>query len=98
VSNPPYISEGEFAHLEPDVKDFEPISSLVAGEDGLYFIRKIISGCRRILKDGGWCLLEIGQGQIQSVRALFEEYGFTKISSTKDLNGVERVIKAKWKK
>lgn len=98
VSNPPYISEGEFAHLEPDVKDFEPISSLVAGEDGLYFIRKIISDCRRILKDGGWCLLEIGQGQRQSVKALFEEYGFTEISSTKDLNGVERVIKAKWKK
>jgi release factor glutamine methyltransferase len=97
VSNPPYISEWEFAQLEPDVKGFEPVSALLA-EDGLYYIRKIISGSKRILKDDGWCVLEIGRGQEKSVKALFKEYGFTEISSTKDLNGIERVIKAKWKK
>ena len=98
VSNPPYISEGEFAQLEPDVKDFEPVSTLIAKEDGLYYIRKIISGSKRILKDDGWCVLEIGHGQEKSVKALFKEYGFTEISSRKDLNGTQRVIKAKWKK
>jgi len=98
VSNPPYISEGEFAQLEPDVRDFEPRSALLAEEDGLYFIRKIISDCRRIIKDGGWCVLEIGHAQKENVEGLFKEYGFTEISSTKDLNGRERVIKAKWKK
>ncbi len=98
VSNPPYISEGEFAQLEPDVKGFEPGSALLAEEDGLYFIRRIISDSKRILKQGGWCLLEIGHGQEKRVKALFEEYGFTEISSTKDLNKIERVVKAKWKK
>ena len=98
VSNPPYISEVEFDQLEPDVKEFEPRSSLLGGEDGLYFIRKIISDSTTTLKDGGWCLLEIGLGQKESAKTLFEEYGYTEISSTNDLNGIERVIKAKWKK
>ena len=59
--------------LPPDVRDYEPRSSLVGGEDGLYFIRKIISGAGRVLKNGGWCLLEIGAGQSSDVKRLFRE-------------------------
>jgi len=98
ASNPPYISEAEFVTLEPDVKQFEPRASLVAGEDGLYYIREIISGSKRTLKEGGWCVLEIGHAQRERVECLFNEYGFTEISSAKDLNGTHRVVKAKWKK
>ncbi|GJM16918.1 MAG: release factor glutamine methyltransferase [Thermodesulfobacteriota bacterium] len=98
VSNPPYITEAEFDGLESEVKDFEPQIALTAGQDGLYYIRKIISDSTKILKDGGWCILEIGHNQKESVQNIFRNCGFTKISSIKDLNGIERVIKAKWKK
>ncbi len=98
VSNPPYVTESEYLLLEPDVKDYEPRISLVAGGDGLCFIREIISGAPRILKKGGWCLLEIGAGQSPTVKELFEESGFEEISSVKDLAGIERVVKAQWKK
>lgn len=98
VSNPPYIKEEDFLNLEPEVKDFEPSASLVGGEDGLYHIRKIISESRRVLKDGGACVLEIGYGQKEAVADIFNDYGFKDISYSKDLNGIERVVKAKWKK
>jgi len=98
ASNPPYISEQEFKALPPEIKDFEPRSSLIAGEDGLYFIRKIISGAGYILKNGGWCLLEIGAGQSSAVETLFGEAGFTEISSSRDINDIERVVRARWRK
>lgn len=98
VSNPPYIPEAEFANLSPDVRDYEPPSSLVGGKDGLYFIRKIISGAKSVLKPGGWCLLEIGVGQSPEVTKLFEEAGFRNISCIRDINNIERLVRAQWKK
>ncbi len=98
ISNPPYISESEIKKLEPDVKDHEPIIALRAGEDGLEYIKRIISDSRRVLKEEGWCVLEVGQGQAEKVINLFKEYGFIAVSTKKDLNGIDRVILAKWKK
>ncbi len=98
VSNPPYISESEFETLEPEVREFEPRLSLLAGSDGLSLINEIISDSPRILKDGGWCLLEIGAGQSEKVMELFHERGFSEITALRDLSNTERVVKAKWKK
>lgn len=98
VSNPPYIAEAEYALLPPDVRDYEPRSSLVGGGDGLYFISKLISDAGRVLKNGGWCLLEIGAGQSSDAIKLFEEARFSEISTIRDINDIERVVRAQWKK
>ena len=98
ISNPPYISESEIKKLEPDVKDYEPTIALRAGEGGLKYIKRIISDSRRVLKEEGWCVLEVGQGQAEKVMNLFKEYGFIAVSTKKDLNGIDRLILAKWKK
>ncbi len=98
VSNPPYIAEADHPLLPPDVRDYEPRSSLVGGGDGLLFIRKIISGAGRVLKSGGWCLLEIGAGQAAEVKRLFQEARYSGISSIRDINDIERVVRAQWKK
>lgn len=98
VSNPPYIPDNEFCKLETGVKNFEPKIALSGGENGLKYIKEIISDSKRVLKNEGWCVLEIGKGQASSVEKLFEESGFIDISTKKDLNNIERVIRAKWKK
>ena len=98
VSNPPYIPESEFENLAPDVKDYEPRSSLVGGEDGLHYIRKIIRDAKRVLKPGGWCLFEIGMGQSPDVISLFMEAGFGSITCKRDINDIERLVRAQWKK
>ena len=35
VSNPPYLTDGEYAALDPSVKRWEPAAALVSGPDGL---------------------------------------------------------------
>lgn len=98
VSNPPYIKDEDYPDLEPEVRDFEPACALISGNGGLYHIENIISDSQRVLRDGGSCVLEVGYGQKEAVVRIFEEFGFKDISYSKDLNGIERVVKAKWKK
>ncbi|MCH8553004.1 MAG: peptide chain release factor N(5)-glutamine methyltransferase, partial [Natronospirillum sp.] len=62
VSNPPYIRADD-PHLEQGDVRFEPRSALVAGADGLTDLRLIIQQGVRVLRAGGWLLLEHGHDQ-----------------------------------
>ena len=57
VSNPPYIPSAEIQWLMRDVKDFEPITALDGGDDGMKFYGEILSSN---VKRGGYIILEIG--------------------------------------
>lgn len=94
VSNPPYISTGDLDSLNEDVKK-EPVLALDGGDDGLVFYRPIIKEAFRVLKNGGTILLEHGIGQEQNIRQILKEHTFTAVEYIKDLNGINRVIKAK---
>lgn len=96
VSNPPYISDSDLALIDPDVRDFEPNRAISGGKDGLYCVRSIVKGSLIVLKNGGWCILEIGHDQEGRVIEIFRQTGFREISLTNDLSGVSRVIKARW--
>ncbi|MCJ7546838.1 MAG: peptide chain release factor N(5)-glutamine methyltransferase [Deltaproteobacteria bacterium] len=95
-SNPPYIPTAEIPALAPEVRDYEPLTSLDGGEDGLRFFRRIAQGASALLVAGGWLLLEMGQGQAPQVAAILQEQGFAQIDLIPDLAGVKRVIKAQW--
>ena len=95
-SNPPYIPTGEILQLAPEVRDYEPLTALDGGEDGLRLLREITQGAPDFLADGGWLLLEIGKGQDPQVAALLQERGFTNIDFIPDYAGVKRVIRAQW--
>lgn len=91
VSNPPYIPEKEWLELEPGVKDFEPKAALTAGDDGLFFIRRIIERAGDYLKPGGALLIEIGYNQKEQVKNLLNEAGFSEIDFVNDYNQIPRV-------
>ena len=95
VSNPPYISEGEFAQLDPDVRDFEPRLALVAGDDGLDAYRAIASDLPRLSAPEGTVLLEIGSMQAGRVQALLSAAGFDEQQLHPDLAGLDRCIVAR---
>ena len=96
VSNPPYIPTAELGDLQPEVRDFEPRAALDGGCDGLAVIERIITGAPPLLCCGGWLLLEIGAGQAAPVRAMLQRAGrFDKISTRRDLAGIERVVAAR---
>lgn len=96
VSNPPYIADGEFADLAPDVRDHEPRLALAGGPDGLAFYRRIAADAARFLKPGGWVLVEMGWTQNDAVRAIFAERPeFALADTAKDMGGRYRVAMAK---
>ncbi len=98
LSNPPYIIRTEIGSLAKEVRDYEPIVALDGGEDGLEFYRRLISQAPFYLREGGWFLLEIGQGQGLLVSELIEGGGnFLKPDCIPDLSGIERVIKVQRK-
>lgn len=94
VSNPPYVREAEWVALEPEVRDHDPKSALVAGEHGLEAYRALIPQARLLLRPGGRLLLELGKGQATEVRALAAAVGFASLQVKPDLNGIPRLLTA----
>ena len=92
VSNPPYIPTGELVDLDVSVRDYEPITALDGGPDGLYFFRAIVTNWPAMLKPGGYLALECGIGQAQAVREIMDDGGLSKIKTFTDTQGIERVI------
>ena len=90
VTNPPYVAAGS-PDLDDVVARWEPASALMAGPDGLDAIRRIVSGARGHLTEGGWLLIEHGHDQGAAVRGLFEDAGFESVETHRDLAGRERV-------
>ncbi len=96
VSNPPYIPQADLAALMKDVRDFEPMSALDGGEDGLKDYRRLTEIVPTALAKGGLFAVEIGIGQEGDVVRLFKENGFENIETHKDLASITRVISAFW--
>ncbi len=73
VSNPPYISDDEWAEVASNVKDYEPVTALRGGVDGLKYLRPLIAQAREYLDTPGQLLLEIAASQKAAVLKLAEE-------------------------
>lgn len=93
VSNPPYITAGDMNVLDRDVKKFEPRKALFGGRDGLDEYRSISQTIYDwdVLEKGGKIFLELGKGQENDVRKIFEAFGFKFQKYFKDLSGIIRV-------
>jgi len=94
VSNPPYVPEADRAALAVEVRDYEPSQALFAGLDGLDVYRRLIPAAWSALVPGGSIVLEIGYGQRESLQALLQAAGFSRIGFTADLQGIARVVSA----
>lgn len=97
VSNPPYIATKEIESLMPEVKDMEPRMALDGKEDGLFFYREIIREVHGYLNPAGWLLFEIGYDQGEAVSGMMKAAGFAEVKIIKDLAGLDRVVKGRWK-
>jgi release factor glutamine methyltransferase len=75
VSNPPYVSEGEWQELDPEVRDHEPHDALVSGPTGLEDLEEIVGGAPLWLSPGGALVAEIAPHQAVAAQALAEGAG-----------------------
>lgn len=88
VSNPPYI-EPDDPHLT--TLRYEPLSALVAAEQGLADIQLICHQAPAYLKTGGWLWLEHGYNQDAAVQAILNSAGFINVRSERDYGGNWRI-------
>jgi release factor glutamine methyltransferase len=93
VSNPPYISEADWATLQPEVRLFEPRGALVAGPQGTELQERLLQEAGQYLSPGGALIMEIGTGQARAMRRFVDQipgYRFHRL--VYDAAGLERVV------
>lgn len=91
VSNPPYIAARDRASLQPEVRDYEPVLALFGGEDGLAVYQRLIPEGARLLRPGGWLMMELGYAV--AVREMCAAW--TEVEIVNDLAGIPRVLIAR---
>ncbi len=96
VSNPPYIPMEERKLMAANVLEHEPeIALFVADKDPLIFYRTIAEFAKRHLVAGGWLYFETNEYNATEVEAICFKAGFFDIEKRKDLQGKDRMVKAR---
>ena len=89
VTNPPYVE----SDCIKGSLSYEPKTALAAGEDGLYFIRKILELAPGYLKGGGYLITEIGYKHKNLVEKIVKDVGRYEIKKwIKDYCGNFRAV------
>ena len=92
VSNPPYIPSKDIKNLSKDILNYEPLTALNGGSDGLDLIKKVIYKSNNLLKRDGLLALEIGHSQYQKVSCILRSNGYKEMSKEYDYNHNVRCI------
>jgi len=95
VANLPYIPTAELDTLQREVKH-DPKLALDGGRDGLDVIRNLVASLQTRLAPPALIVLEVGLDQAEPVRELLARQNYRDISMTKDYQGVQRFVSAKY--
>jgi release factor glutamine methyltransferase len=100
VSNPPYIAQSEWFSLDATVTKWEDHEALVAADDGLAIIKKIIKSAPQFIKKNDemknkqipQIVIEIGYQQGDIVKQLMQDAGYNDVLVQKDLEKKDRFV------
>lgn len=93
ISNPPYIPLSEWEYVAPEAREYDPGLALWGGPDGLDVIRAIERTASRLLRDGGWLVIEHSDHQGLEVPMLFpERAGWADPVARRDLTNRDRFV------
>lgn len=95
VSNPPYLTEAEYAALDRSVRDWEPRAALASGSDGLAATRRVIEQGARVIRPGGWLALEVDATRAHESAGLAGESAWIDTAVHMDLSGRARYVLAR---
>ena len=93
VSNPPYVPSTHREGLQREVRDYEPHVALFAGPEGFEIYDRIVAEAPRVLRAGGWLVMELGFGSLAHVQNRLA--GWNDLRVVPDLAGIPRVIAAR---
>jgi release factor glutamine methyltransferase len=94
VANPPYLSAEETAAAPLEVRGFEPLRALTAGENGMGELRTIVANSPRYLAPNGTLVLETGIGHHGELKDAVAKAGYQRFESRRDLTGRDRFVLA----
>ncbi len=92
VSNPPYIRSNVIEELSHEVRQHDPMLALDGGADGLVAYKELIGNAKRVLKENGGLLMEIGFDQAEELAGLAKGLVDLEVRCLHDLAGQPRVI------
>ena len=92
VSNPPYLSETQYANLGEGIKKYEPKIALLGGKDGLSFYRLIANEIEKIMKSNSYFICEIGFDQLASCELIFKRTNLILKKISKDIQKIDRTL------
>ncbi len=92
ISNPPYVPEEEIPTLPEEVRDWEPLAALVASGDPLVFYRGLAQQGLRMIREGGWIVLEAHADYGEAARRILKEAGYMEVCLEKDMAGRDRIV------
>ena len=92
VSNPPYLTECEYEKAQEEIKNFEPKVALVGGLDGLQIYRILSKKIDYIMTNNSYFVCEIGKGQLDSIKDIFQNTNLVLKKISKDLNKIDRTL------
>lgn len=95
VSNPPYLSDGEYDALDPSVKNWEPSSALASGPRGLEVTARLLEDGLRVVRPGGWIALELDCSRAEPAAQCARGAGWADVSLRDDLFGRARYLLAR---
>lgn len=92
VANPPYIPQADLVTLDVSVRAHDPWIALDGGADGLAAYRRLFTGLRDHLNEGGVAFFEIGYDQGESVPELARSLGLCVRAVHRDGAGHPRIV------
>jgi len=91
----PYVPTAQLALLPGDVQRYEPRLALDGGADGLDLVRRVVDAAIRVLRPGGWLLVEVGADQDQELGPTLGAGAFDEVTAWRDDEGDLRGIAAR---
>ena len=93
LSNPPYVMDSEKALMRTNVLDHEPhLALFVSDDDPLIFYRAVATWAKRLLKIGGYGLVEINEALGEQTAEVFRMAGFAGVQVIKDFSERDRFV------
>ena len=92
LANPPYISENKKDTVQDSVLTNEDPAALFAGDDGLFFVKKLIDESEQYLKLGGKLYIEYDPWQTDLICEYLEFKEISNYSIWKDQYKKNRVV------
>jgi release factor glutamine methyltransferase len=92
VSNPPYVGLSEEDQVQLEVRKFEPRNAVFAGDSGMDVIQRLVPQAYRVLKPGGWLVMEISGTIVEAAKQSVENW--QNVQVLPDLQSIPRVLSA----